>query len=136
MSPNAVRAGRFRGRLALAIALLLLAFVYLIWRLVDLEVLHYQRFRQMAQANHTAIVPVAPARGLILASHGQILAANHPRYVLEIIPDETEHLHATLKHIDQLLPVPKKNIAHLLRTLDDKPPYIPRILLHLSLIHI
>jgi len=125
MRLNAEKNSLFRARLALAVALLLLAFLYLIWRLVDLEVLHYQRFRQMARANHTAIVPVAPARGLILASHGQILAANHPRYVLEIIPDETEHLHATLKRIEALFPVPKHNVAHLLKTLDDKPPTSP-----------
>ncbi|WP_414040822.1 penicillin-binding protein 2 [Acidithiobacillus sp. M4-SHS-6] len=130
MSPNAVKTARFRGRLVLAVVLLLLAFMYLLWRLVDLEVLHYQRFRQMAQANHTAIVPVSPARGLILASHGQILAANHPRYVLELIPDQTEHLHGTLRRLEQLFPIPTKNLQHLLHTLDDKPPYIPRILLH------
>ncbi|MFA7495831.1 MAG: penicillin-binding protein 2 [Acidithiobacillus sp.] len=130
MSTGETRARHFRKRLALAFVLLIVAFIYLLWRLVDLEVVHYQRFRQMAQANHTAIVPLAPPRGLILASHGQILAANHPHYVLELIPDEVQHLRTTLKRIENLVPIHPKTAKHLLATLDDKPSYIPRILRH------
>lgn len=124
---------RFRGRLGLAFVVLLLALAYLLWRLVDLEVIHYQRFRQMAQANHTAIVPIAPARGLILARHGQVLAANHPRYVLEIIPDEVHYLRRTLARLQKLFPITDAHIQHLLKTVDDKPPYIPcTVLRHLT----
>jgi penicillin-binding protein 2 len=130
MSPGEPKARRFRERLALAFVVLVAAFIFLIWRLVDLEVVHYQRFRQMAQANHTAIVPVAPSRGLILARHGQILATNHPRYALELIPDEVVHLNQTLARVRELIHFPAKTLHHLLATRDDKPGYIPRILLH------
>lgn len=130
MREGETRSGHFRRRLALAFVLLVAAFIYLLWHLVDLEVVHYRRFRQMAQANHTAIVPVAPARGLILARHGQILAADHPQYVLELIPDEVQHLRATLQRIEALLPIHPKTAKHLLATQDDKPSYIPRILRH------
>lgn len=121
---------QFRRRMGLAFVVLILAFFYLIWRLVDLEVIHYQRFREMAQTTHTAIVPVAPARGLILADHGAILAANRPRYVLEVIPDEVRSLHKTLAVVQKLVTLPPKTIHHLRATLDDKPGYIPRILKH------
>ncbi|OFA15400.1 penicillin-binding protein [Acidithiobacillus ferrivorans] len=130
MSPGEPKARRFRERLALAFVVLVAAFIFLIWRLVDLEVVHYQRFRQMARANHTAIVPVAPSRGLILARHGQILATNHPRYALELIPDEVVHLNQTLARVRELIHIPAKTLHHLLATRDDKPGYIPRILLH------
>ncbi|WP_291511263.1 penicillin-binding protein 2 [Acidithiobacillus sp.] len=119
----------FRRRLFLAVLLLAALFAVLLGRIVGMEVLHYRRFRQMAQANHSAIVPLAPARGLILAAHGQVLAGNRARYVLELIPDEVHHLHETLASLERLFPIPPQRMQHLLATLDDKPAYLPRLLM-------
>jgi len=119
----------FRRRLFLALLVLLLLFLLLLGRIVEMEVLHYRRFRQMAQANHTAIVPLAPARGRILAYHGQVLATNRARYVLEFIPDEVRHLHEILAGLEKLFPIPEKRLQRVLASLDDKPAYLPRLLL-------
>ncbi len=124
---------RFRRRLGWAALVLLVLLLVLAARVIDLQVFQYRRFRQLARANHTAIVPLAPPRGLVLADHGQVLAANRAYYVLELIPDEIHHLHATLHRLQQDFPIPQKTIRHLLHTIDDKPAYLPRVLLaHLS----
>ena len=133
MSPLPLSQHPFRRRLFWAVLFLVVLFVLLLGRIVEMEILHYRRFRQMAQANHSAIVPLAPARGPILAYHGQVLAGNRARYVLEIIPDEVRHLHATLADLAKRFPMSRQRMAHLLATLDDKPAYLPRLLMaHMS----
>jgi len=120
---------QFRRRLLWALLLLLVAILVLVGRLVDLQLLQNQRFRLLAHANHTAIVPLAPRRGLILAAHGQVLATNRADYVLELIPDQVTHIHHLLQRLRQDFPISRTREQHLLHTLDTKPAYVPRILL-------
>ena len=129
METHADESRRFRRRLGWAALTLVALLLLLLGRVVVLQVFHYQRFRQLARANHTAMVPLAPPRGLILADHGQILAGNSAHYVLELIPDEVQHLRATLQALQQDFPLPQKMVTHLLQTIDDKPAYLPRVLL-------
>lgn len=133
MNNHGVEFRRFRQRLAWAALILLVLLLVLIGRVVLLQVFQYHRFRHLARANHTAIVPLAPPRGLILADHGQVLASNHAHYVLELIPDQVHDLHRTLRRLQQDFPIPQKKLQQLLHSIDDKPAYLPRVLLaHLT----
>lgn len=52
MSPLPLSQHPFRRRLFWAVLFLVVLFVLLLGRIVEMEILHYRRFRQMAQANH------------------------------------------------------------------------------------
>ena len=102
-SPPLVPKQNFRNRLGIAAVVVLLLLLVVVARLLDLQLLHYQKFRQLAHDNHVALVPVNPARGLILADHGQVLAENQPTYAVEVTPDQTSDLDDTLARLQKLL---------------------------------
>lgn len=77
---------RFRARVLVASAVILVCFLLLVARLVYLQVLRHQEFDDQAEANRTAIVPIVPNRGLILDRNGIVLATNYSAYTLEITP--------------------------------------------------
>jgi penicillin-binding protein 2 len=94
---------RFRARVLVASAAVLVCFLLLASRLVWLQVWKYEEFDEAAESNRTAIVPIVPNRGLILDRNGIVLASNYSAYTLEITPSRVQ---ATLdKVIDELAQV-------------------------------
>ncbi|HEX7888680.1 MAG TPA: penicillin-binding protein 2 [Ramlibacter sp.] len=77
---------RFRGRVLVASAAILVCFLLLVARLVWLQVVKHEQYDDQAEANRTAIVPIVPNRGLILDRNGIVLASNYSAYTLEITP--------------------------------------------------
>jgi penicillin-binding protein 2 len=74
----------------------------LIWRLVHLQVVDYQRFSDMAQGNQIRIESLAPARGLIYDREGRILAENVPTWQLVAIPEQIADLDSVLGQLEEL----------------------------------
>ncbi|MDD3760070.1 MAG: penicillin-binding protein 2 [Acidithiobacillus sp.] len=118
----------FRNRLGIAAIVVLLLLLVVLARLLDLQVLHYQKFRQLAHDNHIALVPVNPPRGLILADHGQILAKNQPTYAVEVTPDQTSDLHSTLDRLQKLLDLSDGDMARFDKSMAAKASFDPIIL--------
>ncbi|MGD8340165.1 MAG: penicillin-binding protein 2 [Gammaproteobacteria bacterium] len=74
----------------------------LIWRLVHLQVVDYQRFSEMAEGNQIRIESLAPARGLIYDRQGRVLAENVPTWQLVAIPEQIGDLEAVLGELEGL----------------------------------
>jgi penicillin-binding protein 2 len=74
----------------------------LIWRLVHLQVVDYQRFSDLSQGNQIDIAPLAPTRGLILDRNGRILAENIATWQLVAIPEQVVDLEADLAALEAL----------------------------------
>jgi len=87
---------RFRARVFVAILTVLFAFALLAARLVYLQVYRYDDLNEQAESNRTAIVPIAPNRGLILDRNGVVLATNYSAYTLEITPSKVANLEETI----------------------------------------
>ena len=87
---------RFRRRLLLAVAGVVLAFGLLVGRWLWLQVLRHRQYSLQARDNRVAIVPVQPSRGLIVDRNGIVLADNFAAYTLEITPSKTAGLAATI----------------------------------------
>ena len=68
---------RFRGRVFVIAAVVLLAFGLIAARLVYLQVVRHGDLSDQAENNRTAIVPIVPNRGLILDRKGVVLATNY-----------------------------------------------------------
>ena len=68
-----------------------------------LQVLQHEEYRTRSEANRIKPRPVVPARGLIYDRNGKLLADNVPAYRLEVVPEQTGDLDATLKALNELI---------------------------------
>jgi penicillin-binding protein 2 len=74
----------------------------LIWRLVHLQVVDYQRFSELSHGNQIDIAPLAPTRGLIFDRNGLVLADNVTAWQLVAIPEQIADLEGDLARLEQL----------------------------------
>jgi penicillin-binding protein 2 len=92
----------FLGRvIAAAVVVVLLAGV-VIYRLVDLQVVHFEHFSRLSQGNRVRIEPVPPVRGLLFDRNGRVLAENRPVYQLELVPEQVRDIEGTLAALIEL----------------------------------
>jgi penicillin-binding protein 2 len=75
---------RFRSRVVVITAAVLVLFFFLAFRLFYLQVIRYDDLNAQAENNRTAIVPIVPNRGVIMDRNGIVLATNYSAYTLEI----------------------------------------------------
>ena len=95
---------RFRARILVASALVLVAFFLLLSRLVYLQIVRHDDLEEQAESNRTAIVPIVPNRGLILDRNGIVLATNYSAYTLEITPSRVSRsLDQTIDDLAQVI---------------------------------
>lgn len=104
---------RRRTAVALAAAVCLLALIAL--RAFYLQVLRHDDFRQQAETNRTAVLPLVPPRGRIVDRHGVLLADNLATFSLEIVPSQTEDLDASVAAVAALIEVAPRDIRRFRR---------------------
>jgi penicillin-binding protein 2 len=80
----------FQMRLGAAGAAMLLGFGLLLARFVYLQVVEHNYYATRAEDNRISVVPIQPARGLILDRNGIVLARNYSAYTLEINPNKVD----------------------------------------------
>ncbi len=86
----------FLGRIIAAAVIVTLLAGLLMYRLVDLQVVHFEHFSRLSQGNRVRLEPVPPVRGLLFDRAGRPLAENQPVYQLELVPEQVKDLQATL----------------------------------------
>ncbi|HMM46935.1 MAG TPA: penicillin-binding protein 2 [Thiobacillaceae bacterium] len=96
---------RFRGRLKVGAAFVLLLAAALLARAFYLQVGQHDYFIQRAESNRISQVPTPPNRGLILDRNGRILAENYSAYTLELARGQIEDLEATLTELGKLIEI-------------------------------
>jgi len=74
----------------------------LVGRLIQLQVVDYQRFSELSQGNQLKLEPLAPTRGLIYDRNGIILAENVPTWQLVAVPEQIDDLESVLADLEQL----------------------------------
>ena len=99
----------FRVRLMFAGALVLLCFLALAARFVQLQVVSYDEYQSAAEDNRISVLPIAPNRGLILDRNGVVLARNYSAYTIEITPSKVKDLEETINQLAQLIEVQPKD---------------------------
>jgi len=90
---------RFRGRLLVAAAAVLVGLGLIAARMVWLQVVRHDELATQAEANRIAVVPVVPNRGLIVDRNGVVLASNYSAYTLEIAPGRGVDLEALIDEL-------------------------------------
>ena len=114
---------RFRARVLVASALVLLAFALLVARLVYLQVFRHEDLSEQAENNRTAIVPIVPNRGLILDRNGIVLASNYSAYTLEVTPSRIEDLERTLDDLSQVLEISVRDRKRFKKLLEESKSF-------------
>lgn len=92
----------FLSRVIGAAVIVMLLTSALVWRLVHLQVVEYERFSGLLQRNQIRIEPLPPTRGLILDRAGRILAQNIPSWQLVAVPEQLEDFESTLLGLENL----------------------------------
>ncbi len=95
----------FAVRALFAVLLVLGALLLVVARLVHLQVYDHEHFSTLSQDNRIKVQPLAPTRGLIYDRNGMLLAENLPSYALEITPEKTADLAATIDALGEILPI-------------------------------
>jgi penicillin-binding protein 2 len=92
-------------------------------RLVYLQIIGHEHYSTLSEKNRVNIVPVPPTRGLIYDRNGVLMAQNVPSFSLEIVPEQTENLNATLADLSKLIAVTDDDLDSFRERLDQKRPF-------------
>jgi penicillin-binding protein 2 len=92
----------FLSRIIAAAIIVLLLAGLLVTRLVQLQILDYERFSELSRGNRFRIDPLPPTRGLIFDRNGLVIAENRPNWELVAIGEEIDDLDRTLKQLEDL----------------------------------
>lgn len=84
---------RWRRKTLVALSLILSAFLILLGRLWQLQILEGQRFSRLSDENRIRLIPVPFTRGIIYDRDGRILADNRPTFNLMAIAAEIDDPH-------------------------------------------
>jgi penicillin-binding protein 2 len=106
---NIAEANLFKGRILIALTVVILMTVALIYNLYDLQIVRYESFASRSNSNRIKIIPIAPPRGLIYDRYGNLLAENQPLYEIEVIPEDIDRgktVRNTLIELKALLDLP------------------------------
>ncbi|HEX5802973.1 MAG TPA: penicillin-binding protein 2 [Azospira sp.] len=110
---------RFRFRVGVASALVLLAFGLLFARFFWLQVMHHDYYATRAEGNRISLVPVAPSRGVIVDRSGIVLARNYSAFTLEITPSRVRDLEATIDGLSSLIEIQAKDRKRFRKLLEE-----------------
>lgn len=99
------RADVFTRRAALLAGGKLLLLAGLGGRLYSLQVLEGDRYRLMAEDNRVNLRLLPPPRGYIVDRYGEPLAVNTLNYQLNLVPDQTSDIEATLDALSRVIVV-------------------------------
>ena len=92
----------FQSRVIAAAIIVLLLSGLLVTRLVQLQILDYERFAELSEGNSFRIDPVPPTRGLIFDRNGTVIAENRPNWELVATAEQIDNLDRTLRSLEVL----------------------------------
>jgi hypothetical protein len=110
---------RFQRRLAVAGALVLLAFFLLFTRFFWLQVVQHEHYRTRAEDNRISLVPIVPNRGVIVDRNGVVLARNYSAYTLEITPGKVADLEAVINALAGVVDIQPKDRKRFRKLLEE-----------------
>src|SRR5574343_720187 len=114
---------RFRLRLFVAAAFVLVGFGLLVTRLVYLQVVRHDELSTRAENNRIAVVPIVPNRGRIVDRHGVVLATNYTAYTLEITPSKVPDLEATINGLAEFIDIQARDRRRFKRQLEESKSF-------------
>jgi penicillin-binding protein 2 len=101
---------RFTSRAVALFLLALLGIFVLIGRMVQLQVLDYEKYSTRSEENRIQVQPLPPPRGLIFDRNGVLLADNRPVFTLELVAERVKDLDALLDDLRRIVAIADADI--------------------------
>lgn len=114
---------RFRSRILIAAAAVVVGFGLLVGRFVFLQVIQHDYYITRAEDNRISLVPIAPNRGVIQDRNGVIVARNYSAFTLEITPAKVENLDATTDAVSQYVDIQLKDRRRFRKLLEESKSF-------------
>ena len=92
------------------IAAIAFALMFLIARLISVQIVHGEEYRKAAQANQVRLIAIAAPRGLIYDRAGRVIVRSRPSFVVDMIPSEVKNFDQELSAIAATLDVPVQHL--------------------------
>ena len=118
----------FLGRVIAAGVIITLLAGLVVYRLVDLQVVHFEHFSRLSQGNRVRLEAIPPVRGLLFDRQGAPLAENQPVYQLELIPEQVRDIEATLAGLLELGLVREEDLPRIRNQVRSQRRFEPAIL--------
>ena len=109
----------FRRRLAVAGAIVVVAFGALFARFFYLQVVQHKHYQTLAETNRIAIVPIVPNRGVVTDRNGVVLAQSYSAYTLEIQPSRVKNLDETIDALAEIVDVQPRDRKRFKKLLEE-----------------
>ncbi len=101
----------FRRRARIGYLIIVLFVLALAGRYLWLQLWQHEQFVTRSESNRVQVRSIAPNRGVIYDRRGRVIAANEPAWRLELIPENTGDLQATLAALGELLTLSDDDLA-------------------------
>jgi len=92
----------FLSRVIAAAVIVLVLSGVLVTRLVQLQIVDYERFAELSAGNRFRIDPVSPTRGIIYDRNHIVIAENRPNWELVATAEQIDNLDRTLRSLEAL----------------------------------
>ncbi len=125
MKNHAAEAALFRARALAGFVLVLAGLAALAGWYFRLQVLCHDEFATRSEANRLRMVPVVPARGLIVDRKGRILADNVAAWRLDAVPERAGEGGALLARLREVVAIDEEQGSRFLREYKASRPFKP-----------
>lgn len=94
-------------------------------RLGWLQMVEGARLRTLAENNRVNVKLLSPVRGLILDRNGTPLALNEQNFRVQIVPEQTDDILASLETLSQILPLRPNEMDAVITRSKQQPRFVP-----------
>lgn len=117
-----------KKRLIYAACCMMAAFSILLARLVFLQVIEGEKYRQLSENNCIRLKSIKASRGLIYDSKGELLVDNRPSFDLKIVLKDAKPLKKTIKKLSSLINIPYDDLMSKISDKKNVPKFKPHLL--------
>jgi penicillin-binding protein 2 len=121
---------RLSARVTAIQAVVLAAFVLLVGGFWFFQIAQGDKFKEMAENNHTRTLPLRAARGVIVDRHGQVVVENRNSFNISILREHSKDLDSTVRRLAELTGVPEQRIRETVARHRHEPSYRPIVVIN------
>lgn len=100
-----------RLRVWVAVVVMLAAQVYVLSRVVDLQVWRQSHYATLSNDNRVRVQPLAPSRGLVYTRDGVLIAENRPSFDLVVVPEQVDDYDTLFRELGAVVALDRELIA-------------------------
>ena len=93
-----------------------------------LQVVQWQKFKELAENNHQRTIPLRAPRGVMLDRNGAVLVENRSSFTISIVREHTVDLDATIRRLSEVASLDPKFVQDVVSRHRKEPTYRPIVI--------